>query len=1096
MKKTISVILSVLMTVTAFSAVPFSARAEDVVTISSYSELKAYSDNYDHYDSNARIVLTDNIVCTDSEWEPVLSLRGIFDGNNYSIKGLAVPEGYGDRAGLFKTVAYGACVQNLTIEDCNIGGRYNVGAIAAENEGTIKNCCNKASVFTSYNNSYAGGIAGENKGTIENCYNSGTITANSNLGYGGGIAGGNYGTITGCYNTGRIKTTGETFEYVGAKTGGIAGYNHAYNAYSPIITDCYNAGEISGNEETGGIVGMSDPGTVVEYCYNTGKVFAEGAGVFIGGIAGDTRGSVRYCYNDEEVSSDKNTTYLGGIAGFMSSSGGNYAGRIEYCRNSGALSLSGGASYIGGILGSNGSLVSNSYNTGNITVAATIGSSVAGGVAGKNSYGKVDSCYSCGLISKNSEGNFTIGGVVGSNGSLATNSCYDRRALKIEGASADNDWLAIGSNGTDATVSNVTGRDTAEMTGSYALTNMGFTDVSVWMTKTDGTDEESGRFYWYYPHLRGFDFDESGAPKTAKDIEPSDWPAKTEVSVNWNEPDSFVYDKTDKALKPIAAVGGKALDKSEYGTSLSVKNGDSYEITDSAVNAGKYKAGVLFLTPGHIVIEKKFEVTPKKLSVTAFSMESNYAYNGREQTHTGVVQCTDTEGFDASKFSYTGNTTIKATNAGTHTLELSKENCVYNDSNYDVEFSIGSPIEMDIAPSVINITAENKETNHGSDLTALTYTIKNFHGCYYNPDELGITLSTNANKNKAGTYDITVSYQENTNYVVNTINGTYTVGGSPHTWSDTAYEWTELESVKATRNCIYCDETETETADVNSEQTKAPTCTEKGETTYTAEFTNPVFSTQTKTVANIDSLGGHKYGTEGDERFTCTVCGAVDEALKAEAEKSDKAAADKAAAEAKAAKEKAQSEFAAGVKITPEDDGATVEWTKTPEAKRYVIYAAYCGRKKYKKIKTVKGNITSFRLKKLRGKKIDTKKNIKVYIVAQKNVNGKYKKLFKTPTFHVAGKKSRNTNIKKIKVKKAKFTLTKGKTAKIKATPVPESKKKKPINHVRKLRYMSTNTAVVKVSKGGKLKAVGKGTATVYVFSNNGTPKAVKVTVE
>ena len=27
-------------------------------------------------------------------------------------------------------------------------------------------------------------------------------------------------------------------------------------------------------------------------------------------------------------------------------------------------------------------------------------------------------------------------------------------------------------------------------------------------------------------------------------------------------------------------------------------------------------------------------------------------------------------------------------------------------------------------------------------------------------------------------------------------------------------------------------------------------------------------------------------------------------------------------------------------------------------------------------------------------------------------------------------------------------------------------------------------------------KAVGKGTATVYVFSNNGTPKAIKVTVE
>ena len=539
-------------------------------------------------------------------------------------------------------------------------------------------------------------------------------------------------------------------------------------------------------------------------------------------------------------------------------------------------------------------------------------------------------------------------------------------------------------------------------------------------------------------------------------------------------PGDTAYEDAQEIAELITAEGLKGTDAV---TSVIVdgqgKNADTYELVpQSATVNGKTEAlGNYSIT----YVNGVLKINPKPLNITVFGQETYARYNGTEQSYTGTVLCTADPEFDFSKFSYTGNTTVTGTNAGDYETKLSTDKCAYNDSNYKITWVAGSPIKLHVSQSALDITADNKETNHGSDLAELTYTIDNLHSCYYNEDELNISISTNADKNKPGTYDITVTCEDNPNYAVRTFNGTYTVGNSPHTWSDVTYEWTDTSSVTASRKCVYCDEAESETVATTFNATPA-TCTEKGRTTYTATFTNSVFETQTKTVFT-DALG-HKYGEEGEERYTCTVCGAVDETLK------------------KACAEKDKAEFAASVTVTPGDDGATIAWKKAPEAKRYVIYAAYCGKNKYKKIKTVKGNITSFKLTKLSGKKFNTKKNLKVYIVAQKKANGKWVKLFKTPTFHIAGKNSKYTNIKKIKVKKAEFTLEQGNTAKIKALLVLENKKKKPINHVRKFRYMSTNTAVVKVTKSGKLKAVGKGTATVYVYSNNGTAKAIKVTVK
>ena len=184
-------------------------------------------------------------------------------------------------------------------------------------------------------------------------------------------------------------------------------------------------------------------------------------------------------------------------------------------------------------------------------------------------------------------------------------------------------------------------------------------------------------------------------------------------------------------------------------------------------------------------------------------------------------------------------------------------------------------------------------------------------------------------------------------------------------------------------------------------------------------------------------------------------------------------------------------------KATASKKGVTVKWGAVANAEQYEIYATYCGNdSKYKKIKTVKGNVTSFEITKLGGKKVDTSKCLKVYVVAYRKVNGKYEKISKSFYLHIAGAQNKHTNAKAINVKKSSYTLKVNKTATMKPTLVLEKKNKKAVDHVAKFRYLSTNTAVATVDKNGKITAKGKGTCTIYIFANNGKLKSVKVTVK
>ncbi len=190
-----------------------------------------------------------------------------------------------------------------------------------------------------------------------------------------------------------------------------------------------------------------------------------------------------------------------------------------------------------------------------------------------------------------------------------------------------------------------------------------------------------------------------------------------------------------------------------------------------------------------------------------------------------------------------------------------------------------------------------------------------------------------------------------------------------------------------------------------------------------------------------------------------------------------------------------------GLKVSQTGSEITVSWGKVSGADRYEIYAAYCTDKFGKKpVKIVtKKDVTSVTITKLNGKKLVLTKNFKAYVVAYKTVDGSKKKLGKTITAHIVGRKNKTyTNVKAIKLAKNKATIKVGKTYKIKASVVLVDSKKKMLSdkHAATFRYASSDRKIATVDKNGKVTAKKKGTCYVWIYAKNGYANKVKVTVK
>ena len=115
--------------------------------------------------------------------------------------------------------------------------------------------------------------------------------------------------------------------------------------------------------------------------------------------------------------------------------------------------------------------------------------------------------------------------------------------------------------------------------------------------------------------------------------------------------------------------------------------------------------------------------------------------------------------------------------------------------------------------------------------------------------------------------------------------GTFTIIGTVSSYSDAVYTWIKTDDgyeVSAKAESLEDDPPVTETVTAVYEVVTEPGCFSEGKGLYTATFTNPLFTTQTKSVS-IPAIGHHEYGepeyTWSNDLSTvtakavCTVCG-------------------------------------------------------------------------------------------------------------------------------------------------------------------------------------------------------------------------------
>lgn len=231
--------------------------------------------------------LGNSIDLENSEWKPIRSFAGAFDGKGYEITGLNVNYTDDDfnskTAGMFEKLDSTGKILSLAVSgSVKADGKINyVGGIVGTTESgsEIRFCRSNIAVEVDATNGSAtpllyGGVAGRVQGAISNCLNEGTITVkniNSKNCYIGGVAGQVDSAADLCWNTGSVTAAGTAKKKI--YTGGIVGYGAA--------TNCYNNGSVTGatgkNKKnkyvTGGISGNGN----VTNSYNLGAVSGQGA---------------------------------------------------------------------------------------------------------------------------------------------------------------------------------------------------------------------------------------------------------------------------------------------------------------------------------------------------------------------------------------------------------------------------------------------------------------------------------------------------------------------------------------------------------------------------------------------------------------------------------------------------------------------------------------------------------------------------------------------------------------------------------------------------------------------------------------------------
>lgn len=199
-------------------------------------------------------------------FDPVGNFTGTFDGQGYTITNLFINRPGTGHNGLFAIVDTSGDIKNVILEDVNITGLRQTGALI----GVIYN------------------------GTVSNCGSSGSVTGVS--WHMGGLIGQASQDVAvliqRCYSTCAVIGFDLTYD---SDTGGLIGEIRN----GALVSDCYARGSVTGQTKVGGLVGEIRTGSAISRCYSTGAVTGDSN---VGGLVGFNDGTVSNSFWDTQTS--------------------------------------------------------------------------------------------------------------------------------------------------------------------------------------------------------------------------------------------------------------------------------------------------------------------------------------------------------------------------------------------------------------------------------------------------------------------------------------------------------------------------------------------------------------------------------------------------------------------------------------------------------------------------------------------------------------------------------------------------------------------------------------------------------------------------
>ncbi len=320
-----------------------------------------------NYLLSGNYILKKDIDCKNVEFQPIGDeenpFGGIFDGNGYEIRNLAIDESTRERVGLFSKVDSGGKIFDLRLKNVDISGGEQTGGLVGYNSGNIRNVHMEGGIVEG--DDYVGGIVATNwKGSIND-------------------------------SGAKVEVKGDDL------VGGLVGWNQ-----DATIKDSYATGNVEGNKILGGLVGRNEKSDI-RRSYAKGKV--QGEDDQVGGLIGHNVSGENETASVEESYSRGNVEGgywgVGGFVGFNegiiknSHSGGDVNWNYDEEAEEGTT---------GGFVGYNLKTVKNSYATGDVGEVDNDGNKV-GGFVGYLDEGVIKNSYSVGNV----VGNIDYAGVFG-----------------------------------------------------------------------------------------------------------------------------------------------------------------------------------------------------------------------------------------------------------------------------------------------------------------------------------------------------------------------------------------------------------------------------------------------------------------------------------------------------------------------------------------------------------------------------------------------------------------------------------------------------------------------------------------------------------